>query len=213
MKLFSYWRSSTSYRVRAALNLKQLEYEIESVDLLAGDQHESDYLKVNPTGGVPALLTDDGSIITQSMVILEFADAKWPKPRLIPEGTHERARQMAVAHSVAMDIHPLNNLRVIGELQQRFGAGAEEARNWMQYWMQDGFRAIEKLLPDSNAFAFGVEPGIADICIAAQAYNAHRWGLDLNTYPKIKRIEDKCLEIPEILAAHPDKQPEAEITS
>lgn len=209
MKLYSYWRSTTSYRVRAVLNLKKVEYEIIPVDLLAGDQKSSEYTDLNPGAGVPTLVLDDGSVLTQSMVILEYIDTVWPEPRLIPQDPMERARHMAAAHSIALDVHPVNNLRVARQLKERFEADDQDVRSWMQNWMQDGFRAIEALLSDNKTFAFGDQISITDICITAQAYNAHRWGVDLDAYPKIKRIEEQCLTVPEVLAAHPDNQPEA----
>ena len=210
MKLYSYWRSTTSYRVRAALNLKQVSYKTLTVDLVAGDQRAADYLKLNPGAGVPTLELDNGTRLTQSMAILEYIDATWPEPLLIPAENLERARQMAVAHAVALDIHPVNNLRVIGQLKQRFDASAEAAQTWMQHWMEQGFSAIETMLPEGDRFAFGEEVGIADLCIVAQVYNAHRWGVSLEPFPKIERIEKQCLELPEILAAHPDNQPDAQ---
>ena len=120
---------------------------------------------------------------------------------------------MAVAHAVALDIHPVNNLRVLGQLKQRFEASAEDCQAWMQHWMCAGFEAVEKLLPDDDGFAFGKYPGIVDLCIVAQMYNAHRWGVDLTPFPKVVRIEQHCLELPEIFAAHPDQQPEAQEVS
>lgn len=111
--------------------------------------------------------------------------------------------------SVATDIHPVNNLRVIGQLKSRFGASPEDAKAWMQYWMEDGFAALQASLPDRDGFAFGDAPGLADLCIVAQLYNAHRWGVDLTPYPKLTRIEAACLAVPEIAAAAPEMQPDA----
>ncbi|MCL4120816.1 UNVERIFIED_CONTAM: hypothetical protein GTU68_038668 [Idotea baltica] len=212
MKLYSYWRSTTSYRVRAALNLKGLTYETCAIDLVAGEQRDAGYIAMNPIQGVPTLVLDDGATLTQSMAILEYLDSVYPEPRLIPEDPLERAKAMAVAHAVATDIHPVNNLRVIGQLKARFGATPNDARSWMQHWMIEGFTAIEALLPKGDAFAFGGVPNIADICITAQIYNAHRWGVDLNPFPKIARIESQCMSLPAFTAAHPDNQPDAKET-
>ena len=209
MKLYSYWRSSTSYRVRAALNLKGIEYDIVPVDLLAGDQTSESYLALNPGAGVPSLVLDDGTVLTQSMVILEYLDTARPDPGLIPSDPMEKATVMAVAHVVALDIHPVNNTRVIKQLVDRFGASPEACQKWMCDWMARGFSAVERMVPDGNQFAFGNSPGIADLCILAQAYNAHRWGLDLSPFPKVARIEKHCLDVPQLAAAHPDNQPEA----
>ncbi|MGI9390078.1 MAG: maleylacetoacetate isomerase [Boseongicola sp.] len=209
MKLYSYWRSTTSYRVRAALNLKRADYEIVPVDLVAGEQCQPNYTQMNPSAGVPTLVLDDGTILTQSMAILEYVDATWPKPSLIPRDKLERARVMAAAYSVATDIHPVNNLRVIGQLKARFGAPPDQTLSWMQHWMEKGFAAIETQLGDESKFAFGDTPNIADLCITGQVYNAHRWGVSLAAYPRIERIEANCLSIPEIAAAHPDNQTDA----
>ena len=128
MKLYSYWRSTTSYRVRAALNLKKVEYEIEPVDLLAGDQKSADYVTLNPIAGVPTLVLDDETVLVQSLAILDYLDTVYPEPRLIPEDPSLRANVLAVAHTVAMDIHPVNNMKVIGQLKSRFGASAEDSQ-------------------------------------------------------------------------------------
>lgn len=212
MKLYSYWRSTTSYRVRAALNLKGLAYDTVSVDLVAGDQRASDYVAINPGKGVPTLVLEDGTTLTQSMAIVEYLDAVHPVPRLISEAPLERARVMAVAHTVALDIHPVNNLRLTGQLKSRFGATPEQATEWMCHWMQEGFAAVEVLLPDSDAFAFGNTPNIADIFITAQVYNARRWGVDLTAFPNITRIEQLCLNTVAIADAHPDNQPNSKVT-
>lgn len=213
MKLYSYWRSTTSYRVRAALNLKGLSYELQSVDLVAGEQRADDYLALNPGAGVPTLVLDDGTVLTQSMAILDYVDSTWPEPRLIPAEPLARARVLAAAHAVALDIHPVNNLRVVGQLKARFGADAEQAQAWMCHWMAEGFRAVQAQIDPETRFAFGDAPGIADLCILAQVYNARRWDLDLAPYPGIVRIEQHALEIPAIAAAHPDNQPDAKVNT
>ncbi len=213
MKLYSYWRSTTSYRVRAALNLKGIEYEILPIDLVAGDQRSREYETLNPSHGVPALVLDDGTLLSQSLAIIDYLDAKWPSPKLIPQDPLERAKTLGIAHIVALDIHPVNNLRVIGQLKQRFDASADDCQDWMHYWMVDAFTAIEKILPESTSFAFGDMPNIADLCIVAQVYNARRWDVDLTPFPAISRIEKQCLDVPEIMAAHPDKQSDAKEVS
>ena len=208
MILFSYWRSTTSYRVRAALNLKGLAYDMRSVDLVAGDQRSDDYAAMNPGKGVPTLVLDDGTVLTQSMAILDYLDAI-AAPKLLPDDPIQRARVMAAAHAVALDIHPVNNLRVIGQLKSRFGATPEQAQDWMNHWMAEGFAAVEALVRDDTALAFGDTPDLADLCIVAQVYNARRWGLDLAPFPRVTRIEAAALNIPAIAAAHPDQQPDA----
>lgn len=210
MKLYSYWRSTTSYRIRAALNLKSVAYDTVPVDLVAGDQRAPDYVALNAGKGVPTLVLKDGTALTQSMAILEYIDATWPEPRLIPADALLRARVMAVAHTVALDIHPVNNLRLIRQLRSRFGATPDQATDWMCHWMNEGFAALEAMLPAGDSFAFGDAPNIADICITAQVYNAHRWGVDLTPFPKIARIERLCLNISAIADAHPDTQPDTQ---
>jgi len=211
MKLYSYWRSTTSYRVRAALNLKGLAYQIVPVDLACGDQHRPDYTALNAGKAVPTLVLDDGTVLTQSMAIIGYVDTVWPDPQLIPSDPLVRAKVMAVAHTVAMDIHPVNNLRLIGQLRSRFDATPEQAKDWMCHWMAEGFNALEAMLSDEGPFAFGDAPNVADLCITAQVYNAHRWGFDLTHFPKTARIERQCMAVPAIANAHPDKQPDAKV--
>jgi len=211
MKLYSYWRSTTSYRVRAALNLKGLKYNIESVDLVAGDQRDPTYAAINPGQGVPTLVLDDGTVLTQSMAILDYLDHAYPDAPLTPTEPLERAKVLAAAHAVALDIHPVNNLRVIGQLKSRFGADGDACTDWMCHWMAEGFTAVEAMISKDTTFAFGETPGIADLCITAQVYNAHRWGLDMSPFPAVARIETTCLDVPEINAAHPDNQPDAKV--
>ncbi|WP_432817026.1 maleylacetoacetate isomerase [Sulfitobacter sp. JB4-11] len=209
MKLYSYWRSTTSYRVRAALNLKGVAYDTVPVDLVGGDQRSADFLALNPSGGVPALVLEDGTVLTQSLAIIDYLDANYPDPPMLPGDAAQRARVLAAALITAMDIHPVNNLKVIGQLKARFSATPEQAQDWMCHWMAEGFAALEQQLDPDTEFAFGDTPGMADLCTTAQVYNARRWGLDLTPYPHIRRVEAACLAHPAIAAAHPDRQPDA----
>ncbi|MEP4196884.1 MAG: maleylacetoacetate isomerase [Aliishimia sp.] len=213
MILYSYWRSTTSYRVRAALNLKGVAYETAPVDLVAGEQRDPTYMSLNPGAGVPTLVLDDGTALTQSMAILDYIDATWPEPRLIPADPLERAKVLAAAHSFALDVHPVNNLRVVKHIQNEFTTTDDTVREWMQHWMTKGCTALEEQISPDTTFSFGEAPDIADLCLVAQLYNAHRWGVDLTPFPKINRVETACLAIPEIAAAHPDKQPDAKVTT
>jgi maleylacetoacetate isomerase/maleylpyruvate isomerase len=210
MKLYSYWRSTTSYRVRAALNLKGVIYDTLPVDLVAGDQRGDAYRAVNPGGGVPSLVLDDGTVVIQSLAIIDYLDAIYPDPPMLSGDPVARCQQLAAALIVGTDIHPVNNLRVVAQLKTRFGASAEDARDWMQHWMAEGFGTLEAMLPARDGFAFGAAPDLADLCITAQAYNAERWGLPLDAYPKVARITAACLNVPAIRAAHPDNQPDAQ---
>jgi maleylacetoacetate isomerase/maleylpyruvate isomerase len=209
MKLYSYWRSTTSYRVRAVLNLKGVAYTQESVDLVAGAQLTADYRGLNPGTGVPTLVLDDGTVLTQSLAIIDYLDATYRQPAMLPGEAIERAPVLAAALTVATDIHPVNNLRVLAQLRTRYGAAPEQTRDWMLHWMAEGFAALEAQLPEREGFAFTDAPSLADVCITAQCYNAHRWGLDLARYPKAARIEAVCLALPAFAAAHPDRQPDA----
>ncbi len=209
MILYSYWRSTTSYRVRAALNLKGVAYEQVSVDLYNGEQHGQAYRDINPGYGVPALKLDDGTVLTQSLAIIDFLDATYPEPPMLSGNPAQRCQQLAAALVVATDIHPVNNLRVLDQLEARFGADAVAKKDWMLHWMDEGFETLEALLPDRDGFAFGETPDLADLCIVAQCVNAHRWGLSLDPFPKIARIEAACLDVPEIVAAAPENQPDA----
>ena len=208
MKLYSYWRSTTSYRVRAALNLKGLPFETIPVDLIDGAQRDRDYVALNPGRGVPTLVLEDGTVLTQSLAIIDYLDAI-ATPRLLPNDPLTRARVMAAAHAVALDIHPVNNLRVVQHLQSAHGATTADAKAWMMHWINEGFTAVEAMVAGTTPFAFGDSPDLADICIVSQAYNAHRWGVDMTPFPRLARIEDSCLEHPAIAAAHPDNQPDA----
>lgn len=209
MKLHSYWQSTTSYRVRAAMNLKGLSYDIVAVDLLAGAQNTPEFLAHNPSAGVPTLELDDGTVLVQSLAIIEYLDAIWPEPRLIPWDPLERARAMAIAYTVALDIHPVNNLRVMAQLESRFNTRPDQCQAWMIHWMCQGFATIEQMVSDTTEFAGGAAPNIADLCIVAQIYNAQRWGVDMAPFPKITRIAENCLAWPQIVAAHPHKQQDA----
>lgn len=209
LTLYTYWRSTTSYRVRAALNLKKVAYTSVSVDLLQGQQHSDAFRLINPGSGVPALKLDDGTILTQSLAIIDFLDATYPDPPMLSDDPILRAHQQAASQVVAMEIHPVNNLRVLGQLEARYGASPEAKRDWMQHWMAEGFAILEGMLPDRDGFAFGNAPDLADLCIVAQCVNAHRWGLSLGPFPKVARVEAACLTVPEIVAASPENQPDA----
>ncbi|MGI9355983.1 MAG: maleylacetoacetate isomerase [Rhizobiaceae bacterium] len=208
MELYSYWRSTTAYRVRIALNLKALDYQIRTVNLVAGEHNQPDYLALNPGHGVPTLVLEDGHILTQSMAILDWLEEAHPDPALLVGNAVERAHQRAAALTVATDIHPVNNLKVLKKLKQ-MGCSDDDTVAWMRDWMQYGFAAFQTLIRDNTLFCFGEQPGLADICLVPQLYNAHRWGVDLSPFARLTEIETRCLALPAFDNARPENQPDA----
>ncbi|WP_238368621.1 maleylacetoacetate isomerase [Mesobacterium pallidum] len=208
MRLYTYWRSTTSYRVRIALNLKGLAYEPVSINLVEGDQSSSDYAALNPGLGVPTLVLDDGTVLTQSMAILDWLEETHPDPPLLPKDAIQRAKVRAAALTIAADVHPVNNLRVIARLKS-MGHSQQEAVDWMNDWMQRGFKAFEKLIAPDKDYCFGETPGLADLCLVPQLYNAHRWGCDLSALTRLTEIERRCLDRAAFDAARPKNQPDA----
>lgn len=208
MKLYSYWRSSTSYRLRIALRLKGISFETVPVDLLAGAQIDENYLSLNPSGAVPSLVLGDGAVLTQSMAMLEYLEAAYPTPSMIPSDPLEATMVRAAANIIACDIHPVNNLKIISALK-RLGHTQDETVTWMNDWMLQGLKAYQAALPEGAVFSFGNAPTLADICLVPQLYNAHRWGTDLSSLARLTEIETRCLALPAFASAHPDHQPDA----
>ncbi|WP_299863354.1 maleylacetoacetate isomerase [uncultured Hoeflea sp.] len=202
--LYDYWRSSASYRVRIALNLAGIAYETVPVDLLAGDQKAPAHLERNPQGLVPTLEID-GVMLTQSLAIIEYLietrGAKW-----LPDDPVGRARVRTLAHSIAMDIHPVCNTSVINHVLELTGGGDAERVAWMRCFIGKGLAAFEKLLDHdaTGRFCHGDQPGLADICLIPQLYNAERWGVDLSGLNRIEEIRTACEALPGFAAAHPD---------
>ena len=217
LTLYSYWRSSAAYRVRIALNLKQLSYVTVPVHLLnnGGEQHADEYRELNPQESVPVLL-DGARIFRQSMAIIEYLDEAYPGvASLLPSTARERAGVRALAQTIACDIHPLNNLRVMQFLERDFSSPAVERERWSRHWITEGFRALQALLGDNSSMGLyceGDSPTLADICLVPQVYNARRIGVDLAAYPDIVRIEQQCLALPAFEAARPENQPDAPAT-
>lgn len=209
MKLYSYWQSSAAYRVRIALNLKGIACEMVHVHLGTGEQRTDAYRSVNPHGTVPALETDDGIVITQSLAAIEYLDALAPSSRLVPDDPVLRARVKSVALTIAADVHPINTMAVTRYLQSTLGHSADETVAWMHHWMRRGFDACEALVDPYTPFAFGDSPSMADVCLVAQLYNAHRWNLAIDPWPRLARIEAACLGLPAVDAARPERQPDA----
>lgn len=213
MKLYSYFRSSAAYRVRIALNLKGLAPESAFVNLRANAQRAEDYLALNPQGLVPALIIDDGAVLTQSLAIIEYLEETHPTPPLLPADPLGRARVRSLALAVACDIHSLDNLRVLRYLLHTVGVSEEQKDAWYKYWIDVGLEALEIQLsrePATGRFCHGDTPTIADICLVPQLANARRVNMDLSPYPTLTRIEASCLALPAFAAAEPARQPDAQ---
>ncbi|WP_334130728.1 maleylacetoacetate isomerase [Silanimonas lenta] len=213
LRLYSYWRSSAAYRVRIALNLKGLDYQLVPVHLVrdGGEQHAPGYRAVNPQGLVPALQHGQ-RLIRQSMAIIEYLDETFADHPLLPATARERARVRGLAQVIACDMHPLGNLRVLQYLEREFRATPEQREAWIRHWLALGFAAIEALLaenPSTGEFCDGDQPGLADCLLVPQLYNARRFGLDLDPYPTVRRIEARCLELEAFRRAAPEAQPDA----
>jgi len=190
--LYTYWRSSAAYRVRIGLELKGLAWEARPVHLVrdGGEQHHEAYRALNPQQLVPTLL-HDGHTLTQSLAIIEYLEERFPQMPLLPADPAGRARVRALAQLVACDIHPINNLRVMQYLERDLQLPADARTQWTLHWIAEGFDAMEAMLAnsrDTGTFCHGDRPGLADICLLPQLYNAHRFGLDLAPYPTLRRI-------------------------
>ena len=213
MKLYDYFRSSAAYRVRIALNLKGQKPERSFVHLRKNAQRGNDYLKLNPQGLVPALVTDGGDVISQSLAIIAYLDETFPKPPLMPATPAERARVRSIALEIACDIHPLNNLRVLQYLKNTLGVSDEQKDAWYKYWIDVGLEALETRLsrdPATGRYCHGDEPTLADICLVPQMSNARRMNVDVTPFPTLTRIEAACNALPAFAEAAPAKQPDAE---
>ena len=196
------FRSSASYRVRIALNLKGLDYERVEVSLIAGEQKSDAYLAQNAQGFVPMLVAD-GETIIQSLAIIDWLDRAHPEPRLIPDEAMPRAVALAQAHVVACDVHPLNNLRVLKYLTRDLGLNEHTKDHWYRDWVAEGFDALESMAGEGR-YLGGDAPGIADCCLVPQMYNARRFDLPLDAWPRLVAIDAACLELDAFQRAHPD---------
>ena len=205
MKLYDYFRSSAAYRVRIALNLKGLAYERHEVHLVrdGGEHLTPAYRAINPQARVPALELDDGTILIQSPAILEWIEETHSEPPLLPADPILRARVRAVAAIVACDIHPVNNLGVLNYLRGQLGHDQETVNAWYRHWVEEGFHAIESLV-EGKPFCFGDRPSLADVALVPQVYNARRFNVPLDPFPKIARIDAACAAIKAFADAGPE---------
>ena len=213
MILYDYFRSSAAYRVRIALNLKGLAPEREFVHLRKGAQRGEDYLAVNPQGLVPALVTDDGTVLTQSLAIVEYLDETVPSPPLLPGAPLARARVRSLAQAIACDIHPIDNLRVLRYLLHTVGVEEAQKDAWYKYWIDVGLEALEIAVsrdPATGRFCHGDAPTLADVCLVPQLANARRVDMDLSPYPTLARIDAACQELAAFADAAPQRQPDFE---
>lgn len=213
LRLYSYWRSSAAYRVRIALNLKGLDYQLTPVHLVrdGGEQHGDAFRKVNPQGLVPTLQHGQ-RLIRQSMTIIEYLDETFAERPLLPALARDRARVRGMAQLIACDMHPLGNLRVLQYLEREFKATPEQREAWIRHWMGLGFEAVEALMAENSTtgdFCEGDQPGLADCLLVPQMYNARRFGVDLTPFPTVRRIDAACMALDAFKKAAPEAQPDA----
>jgi maleylacetoacetate isomerase len=209
LTLYGYPLSSAAYRVRIALALKGVKASTVNKQLRRGEHRQKDYLKINPQGFVPALELEDGTVLTQSLAIMEWLDESHPPPALVPAEPRARARVRSLCQLIACDVHPLNNLRVLQYLESNLGLAQAARDEWYRHWIATGFVALEEALgrdASRGRFCFGDQPGMADACLVPQVYNARRYSVDLTPYPRIVAIDAACRELPAFESAAPERQ-------
>jgi len=212
MKLYTAFRSSASFRVRIALNLKGLGYEPAFVHLPKGEHRKPEYGTVNPQALVPAL-ENNGNLLTQSLAIIEYLEEKYPNPPLLPKDALGRARVRSLSLLVACEIHPLNNLRVLQHLKRALGQSEEGVNTWYRHWIADGLGRLENDLvrtQGTGKFSHGDAPTMADCCLVPQVFNAQRYACDTAPYPTVMRIYGECMTLEAFERAQPSRQPDAE---
>lgn len=211
MKLYTQFRSSASFRVRIALNLKGLAYEPAPLALARGEHRKAAYGNVNPQRLVPALI-DDGHVLTQSLAIIEYLEEKQPQPPLLPRGALGRARVRSLSLLVACEIHPLNNLRVLNYLRGSLAQSEEGVTSWYRHWIAEGLSKLEQelALPGTGEFAHGDSPTMADCCLVPQIFNARRYQCDTAPYPTVMRVFERCMQLEAFQRAQPAQQPDAQ---
>jgi len=212
MKLYGYFRSSASYRVRIALSLKGLDYDLQSIHLRRNEQQAPEFVERNPQGLVPALM-HDGMVLTQSLAIIEYLEEQVPKPPLLPAAPLDRAWVRALAQIVACDIHPINNLRILQFLENNLALDTNARAAWARRWIDEGFWAMETMLKSdlrTGDHCFGNQPTLADVCLVPQVHNSQRFGVDMARYPTLARIHKNCMRLPAFADQAPEQQPDAE---
>ncbi|GEQ98889.1 maleylacetoacetate isomerase [Iodidimonas gelatinilytica] len=211
MKLYTYFRSSSSYRVRIALNLKGVDWEPAFVHLPKGEQRDAAYLAANPQGLVPALEEDDGLVLTQSLAIIEYLDETRSGPSFLPKDAAGRALVRAMAQVIACEIHPINNLRILKYLKNPLGHDQAVVDDWYRHWVQEGFDALEPLVArhSNGRYCFGDQPTLADICLVPQMWNARRFNTDLSAYPTLIKVDAHLQTLDAFARAAPEQQPDA----
>lgn len=203
--LFDYFRSSASYRVRIALNMKGLDYEARPVNLLEGAQRDEDYRAANPQSFVP-MLEMDGQRFTQSLAIIDYLDARVREPRLMPQSACDRAHVLTLALAIACDIHPVNNLRILKYLAGQLDQPQAVRDDWYRHWIVEGFTALEAMARRwSGRFLYGDTPTLADICLVPQMFNARRFDVPLDAFPTLVKADAEASALPAFAAAHPDR--------
>jgi len=209
MDLYSFFNSSTSYRVRIALALKGVDVTLLPVNLRSGEQQAAAYREKNPAAGVPLLVEGDFRL-GQSLAIIDWLDATWPQPRLIPQDPEARARVLEMALLIACDMHPLNNLRVLRYLVKELKVDEAAKNAWYAHWIAEGFTALEALLAraGSDGYCVGAQVSLADCCLVPQVANAQRMGCDLAAYPRIRAVFEHCAALPAFIQAAPAQQPD-----
>lgn len=212
LKLYSYWRSSASYRARIALHHKGLAFEYVPVHLLkdGGEQHKPEYRALNPQGFVPCLV-DGELVLNQSLAIIEYLEEKYPEQPLLPAEPALRAKARAMAYMLACDVHPMNNLKVLKYLSGELHVSDEQKNAWIQHWIAEGLKPLEALLAgQSGPYCLGASVSLADTCIPPLIYSAERFGCDLSAYPAVLAVHRNLMELPSFQAAHPQIQPDAQ---
>ena len=218
MRLYSYFRSSASYRVRIALNLKGISYEHAGVHLLrnGGEQLSDAYRQINPEGLVPALVdegADSDVVLSQSLAIIEYLEETHPEHPLLPQDAASRAAVRAFALAIACEIHPVNNLRILKYLSQTLGVSDEQKNAWYKHWCESGLQVLELRLQQravQTPFCFGEQPGLAECVLIPQIFNAQRFQCDLSSMPLLMAVYERCMALPAFQQAQPSAQPDAE---